>query len=78
MTQRHALRAYCLTMVQMLDTSRLDEQEFKHLCRELDDLGRTVLHPFKDPADERFRQQALAELHAYAMGEDISLIALKP
>jgi hypothetical protein len=62
----------------MIDTSDLSAPEFQHLHRELDDLGRIVYHPFKNPADERFRLLALAELHIYAMGEDIPLSALKP
>lgn len=45
--------------------------------RELDQLAPFVHTKLKDPEQERWLQQALADLHAYLMGEDVELSGLR-
>ena len=76
MTPHDAMRLYCQTFLRLVETTFPGSDAERSLESTLDDLAPLVFTPLPDLGQEHQRQQALAELHAYLMGEDVRLSAL--
>lgn len=70
MTSHDAMRLYCQTLIRLVQTTSPGSAAEHTLERTLNELAPLVFTPMLDAGQERMRQQALAELHAYLMGED--------
>lgn len=76
MTPKEAMRLYCQTTLRLLDWEHLRDGDLTTLETLLDDLGPLVYGKLADPEQDRWRLQALGELHVAMMGEDVELSAL--
>ncbi len=70
------MHRYCQVFQRLVETKNLPLQDELFLESELDALAPFVHRKLDDAGEERWRQQALAELHTYLMGEDVQLSGL--
>lgn len=69
------MRQYCQAFREVLDDA-IDVDRYATLQDQIDTLSPRVNRPLQNATKERWRQQAIAELHAFLMGEDVQLSAL--
>lgn len=76
MTTQDAMHRYFQVFQHLVETENLQLQDELFLESELDALAPFVHKKLDAAGEEHWRQQALAELHTYLMGEDVQLSSL--